>query len=144
MNTEPLVVERTYHVPADLVWQALTDKNRMKDWYFDIPAFKAEPGFEFQFSAGNEGKTYIHLCKVTEAIPGKKLAYSWSYKDYPGHSVVSFELFPEDDKTRVKLTHTGLETFPQDKADFARASFSAGWTYILGTGLENYLSKTAN
>ena len=142
MNTEPFVIERTYNVPVNTVWQALTDKDKMKEWYFPIDSFKPEVGFEFQFSASNKDMTYLHLCKITEVIPGKKLAYSWRYKDYPGYSVVSFELFAEGDKTRLKLTHTGLETFPQDKTDFARESFAAGWTYIVGTGLDKYLAKT--
>ena len=142
MNTQPFLIERVYDAPVDAVWQALIDKDKMKEWYFDIASFKPEVGFEFQFTATNEGRVYVHLCKITEVIPGKKLAYSWSYKDYPGYSVVSFELFAEGEKTRLKLTHTGLETFPQDSKDFARESFSTGWTYIVNKSLENYLEKT--
>jgi uncharacterized protein YndB with AHSA1/START domain len=143
MNTQPFVIERVYDAPVDAVWSALTDKDKMKEWYFDIASFKPEVGFEFQFPASNEGRTYVHLCKITEVIPGKKLSYSWRYSDYPGNSVVSFELFAEGKKTRLKLTHTGLETFPRDSKDFARESFAAGWTYIVDKSLGNYLEKTA-
>jgi uncharacterized protein YndB with AHSA1/START domain len=141
-NATPFVIERTYHAPVDAVWQALTDKDKMKEWYFDIAAFKAEVGFEFQFTANNKGLVYVHLCKVTEVNPGKKLSYSWTYKDAPGYSVVSFELFADGEKTRVKLTHTGLETFPQDGGDYARENFVTGWNHILGKSLGNYLEKT--
>lgn len=141
MNNEPFVIERTYNAPVERVWKALTDKQQMKQWYFDLSEFKPEVGFEFTFDGGSEEKTYKHLCKVLEVIPNKKLSYSWRYKDYEGNSVVSWELFDEGDKTRLRLTHTGLETFPQVSKDFARESFAQGWTYIAGTSLKNYLEK---
>jgi uncharacterized protein YndB with AHSA1/START domain len=141
MNTEPFVIEHTYNAPVEKVWKALTDKDLMKQWYFDIAAFKPEVGFEFTFNGGSEEKTYTHLCKVLEVIPNKKLSYSWHYKDYEGNSVVTFELFDEGSKTRLKLTHTGLETFPKDSKDFAKESFAQGWTYITGTSLKNFLEE---
>ena len=36
MKNEPFVIERTYNATAEKVWQAITDKNQMKQWYFDI------------------------------------------------------------------------------------------------------------
>ncbi|HEY9048270.1 MAG TPA: SRPBCC domain-containing protein [Ohtaekwangia sp.] len=142
MDSTPFTIERTYNAPIDSVWKAITDKSEMKQWYFDLAEFRAEVGFEFQFSAkGNDGTVYVHLCKVTEVVKGKKLTYSWRYKDYEGNSHVTFELFKEGDQTRLKLTHTGLETFPANNPDFARKSFSDGWTYIVGTSLKNYLEK---
>jgi uncharacterized protein YndB with AHSA1/START domain len=140
MKPEPFVIERTYNAPIDKVWQAITDKDKMKQWYFDLKEFKSEVGFEFQFTGGSEEKQYLHICKITEVIPGKKLSHSWQYDGYPGESFVTFELLDEGDKTRLKLTHAGLETFPPEK-DFARESFTAGWTYIIGKSLFEYLEK---
>lgn len=140
MNKEPFVIERTLDAPTDTVWQAITDRDQMKEWYFDLAEFKPVVGFEFRFNGGSEEETYVHLCKVTAVEPGKKLAYTWKYENYPGESEVTFELFPEGDKTRVKLTHTGLETFP-DKRDFKRESFAAGWTEIIGKLLKEYVER---
>jgi uncharacterized protein YndB with AHSA1/START domain len=142
MNTEPFVIERTYNAPVEKVWKALTDNDLMKQWYFKIAAFKPEVGFEFSFDGGSKEKTYTHLCKVLEVIPNKKLSYSWSYKGYEGYSVVTFELFDEDNnKTRLKLTHAGLETFPQNNKDFGKESFAQGWTHIIGTSLKDFAEK---
>jgi uncharacterized protein YndB with AHSA1/START domain len=135
----PFIIERVYNAPIEKVWSAITDNDEMKKWYFDITEFKAEPGFEFTFNGGSKDMTYVHLCKVKEVIPGKKLSYSWKYKDYQGDSLVTFELFAEGDKTKLVLTHEGLETFPQNNPDFAKASFEKGWTYITGTSLKNYV-----
>jgi uncharacterized protein YndB with AHSA1/START domain len=142
MKTEPFVIERTYNAAADRVWQAITDKSKMKEWYFDLKEFKPEVGFKFEFSGGPPEKGYLHLCTVTEVLPGKKLTHSWKYDGYQGNSFVTWELFEDGDKTRVKLTHTGIETFPTEP-DFARGNFATGWTHIVGTSLKEYLEKTS-
>jgi uncharacterized protein YndB with AHSA1/START domain len=140
MKAEPIVVERTFNVPVQKVWEALTDNVKMKQWYFDLEAFKPEVGFEFRFYGGTEENKYLHICKITEVIPLKKLTHSWRYDGYPGDSFVSYELFPEGDKTRLRLTHTGLETFPSEP-DFARTNFEMGWNHIIGKSLSEYLEK---
>jgi uncharacterized protein YndB with AHSA1/START domain len=141
MNPEPFVIERTYNAPSDKVWKAITDKDEMKQWYFDLKEFKPKVGFEFRFFGGSEEQQYEHVCKITEVIPGKKLTHSWQYVGYPGDTFVTFELFPEGDKTKLRLTHVGLETFPQGNKDFSKESFSAGWTHIIGISLKGYLEK---
>lgn len=140
MNYKPFVMERTYDAPISKVWKALTDKDEMKQWYFDLAEFKPETGFEFQFyGEGHKGEKYLHLCKISEVVPGKKLTYSWRYDGYEGNSYVTFELFEEGDKTRLKLTHEGLETFPQNNPDFAKESFAEGWTHIIGVSLPGFV-----
>ena len=141
MKNEPLVFERTFDAPSSKVWKAITDKDEMKAWYFDIKNFKPEVGLEFEFMAGSEGKLFRHLCKVTEVIPNKKITYSWRYDGVEGNSFVTWELFEEGNQTRLKLTHEGLETFPQDSSDFAKKNFIEGWTYFIETSLKNYLEK---
>lgn len=139
---ESIVVERTYNAPVKRVWEALTDKDRMKQWYFDLDEFKAEKGFKFSFyGQGHKGEKYLHLCEITEVEPLKKLSYSWAYDGYGGISYVSFELWDEGDKTRLRLTHKGLESFPMDNADFARESFNGGWTELIGKLLKDFVEK---
>jgi uncharacterized protein YndB with AHSA1/START domain len=135
---EPLVVEHTFDAPVALVWKALTDKNDIKHWSFDIREFEPRVGFEFQFHAGKEEIKYLHRCKITEAIPNKRLAYTWRYEGYTGDSLVTFELFPEGRRTRLRLTHEGLESFPKLPA-FAKANFSAGWTLLVGSSLKTFV-----
>ena len=95
MENNPLVIERIIHAPAAAIWSALTDPDEMKEWYFDIPDFRAEVGFQFQFSAGEgQDKSYVHLCEVLEVVPETKLSYSWRYEGYGGNSILTFELTP--------------------------------------------------
>jgi len=143
MKTDPLIIERTYNAPVEKVWKAITDKTLMKEWYFDLAEFKPEVGFEFQFSGGpSSGKVYLHLCKITEVVPGRKLKHSWKFDGYEGSSFVTWELFPEGNKTKVILTHAGLETFPASNPDFVKTNFEEGWTSIVGTSLKNFVEKS--
>jgi len=141
MKIQPVLIERTYNAPSIKVWKALTDKNEMKKWYFDLVEFKPEPGFKFKFYGGKDsGTQYLHLCEVTEVAEGTKLTYSWRYDGYPGISFVTFELFDQGNKkTLLKLTHRGLETLAAGSPDFAGENFVEGWTHIIHTALKGYL-----
>jgi uncharacterized protein YndB with AHSA1/START domain len=136
--TEAVVLERTFDAPVARVWKALTDVQEMRQWYFDLKEFKPEVGFEFEFVVEHEGNKYHHLCKITEVSPQKKIAYTWRYKGEVGESLVTIELSPDGNKTRLKLTHTGIETFPKTPA-YARKNFEAGWTAIIGSELKQFL-----
>ena len=142
MNNDPIVIEKVYNASIDRVWKAITDRDQMKQWYFDIPAFEPEVGFEFSFEGGDPNdKCYTHLCKITEVIPNRKLSYTWRYDGYEGISIVSFELFAEGDKTRLRLTHDGLETFPASNPSFAKSNFVMGWTELIGKMLKEFVEK---
>jgi len=138
--TEAVVIERTFNAAVARVWEALTDADEMRVWYFDLKEFKPEVGFEFEFTVEHEGTRYHHLCKITEVIPQKKIDYTWRYAGEEGESLVTFELFADGDKTRLKLTHEGLETFPKLPA-YARTNFEKGWTEIIGSSLKQYVEE---
>jgi uncharacterized protein YndB with AHSA1/START domain len=138
---EAVILERTFDAPVARVWKALTDVDQMRVWYFDLKEFKPQIGFEFEFVVEHEGNTYHHLCKITEVIPEKKIAYTWRYKGEVGDSLVTFELFGEGDRTRLKLTHSGIETFPKTPA-YVRKNFEAGWTEIIGSELKRFVENT--
>ena len=142
-TTEAIVIERTLEAPVARVWKALTDVAQMRQWYFDLKEFKPEVGFEFEFIVEHEGVSYHHLCRVTTVVPQQRIAYTWRYKGEPGDSLVTFELFPEGNETRVKVTHTGIETFPKTPA-YARKNFEAGWTSIIGSELKEFVERTSN
>lgn len=151
MTNNSLVIERVMDAPIDLVWKALTDSALLKQWLPFFPDFKAEVGFETRFKLGPDDHQYEHICRVLEAIPEKKLTYTWYYEGYPGRSHVTFELFSEGDPsshkaskgqgtTKVVLTHTITEQFPQDNPDFAEENFKEGWTYTID-GLKEFVEK---
>jgi uncharacterized protein YndB with AHSA1/START domain len=143
MEAKPLIVECSYNVPIERIWTAITDKEQMKEWYFELDEFRAEKGFIFHFTVGDDKIQYLHECEVLVADAPDKLIYSWTYPEHNnGYSVVTWELFDQGENcTLLKLTHTGLDSFPQESANFALSGFKAGWNFILGESLAKYLKK---
>ena len=140
MTTLPIVVEQIFDAPVKKVWSAITDADEMKNWYFHLHDFKPEVGFQFQFTGGTEeGVRYLHVCEITEVEPQQKLTYTWCYDGFEGVSFVSFELSPQNEKTQLRLTHSGLETLPADNPDFNPVNFEKGWKEIIGNSLKQYL-----
>lgn len=141
METNSIVIEVTYHAHIAKVWKAISDNTEMKNWYFAIDEFRAEPGFKFHFSGGSEEKSYLHLCEVREAVENKILSYTWKYEDHPGDTLVTFELFADGENTDLRLSHLGIGSFPQDNPDFKKESFEAGWNEIIGKNLKEYVER---
>ena len=141
---EPIVVTQTVNAPALIVWQALTDKALMKQWYFDIDKFKAEEGFVFSFEGGTETTQYTHLCTITEVVPNQKLSYTWRYVGYEGDTLVTFLLQAlTPGQTEVTLTHSGLESFGNSNPDFAKSNFEEGWNHIIKVALKDFAEQQA-
>lgn len=141
MDNSPITIETVYNAPMEKVWNAISTKEEMKEWYFDIENFKLETGFTFEFWGGTENKKYLHKCEITEIIPLQKLAYTWRYDGYTGNSLVTFQLQAEGLKTRIKLTHSGVETFPKEEKDFVKSNFQEGWHHLITISLPNYLQQ---
>ena len=142
MSSNPVIVEQICKAPVEKVWQVLTDRDDMKQWYFELHEFRAEVGFEFRFWGGPaEDHQYLHICKITEVVPNQKLSYSWRYEGYPGQTIVSFQLFANAENTLVRLSHSGLETFPTENADFAPENFVEGWNWIITKSLKEFLEQ---
>lgn len=142
MDKQAIVLERLFPASKFDVWKALTNKDEMKQWYFDLEEFKAEIGFKFSFTGGpSPNKQYVHVCEVLEVVPENKLTYSWRYEGYSGISFVTFELFEKETNTLLRLTHKGVESFPNENTDFNIKNFEDGWNDIINNSLNKYLKK---
>jgi uncharacterized protein YndB with AHSA1/START domain len=135
MKKDVFIIERTYKAPITAIWNAITDKDLMAQWYFKLEEFKPEIGFEFRFTAGTEERQFLHICKIIDVIPGEKLRHTWTYDGIPGVTFVTFEFFEEGNQTRLKLSHEGLENLSGNGPDFSRTNFEQGWTHIIGSSL---------
>lgn len=142
MTAKIVIVERSFNASKKEIWRALTEKELMKQWYFNLEEFKPTIGFKFEFTGGHEeGIQYKHLCEITEVIPERKLTYSWRYEGYEGVSYVTFELFDDGKNTLLKLTHTGIDTFPNNIPDFAIDNFEEGWNQLINTSLKKMIEN---
>ena len=142
MSNKNVIIEREFEVEIELMWKALTEKELMKQWYINVKEFKTIVGFKFEFWGGKEGeKKWKHLCEITEVVPEKKLSYSWKYEGYSGISYLTFELFKTNNGTKLKLTHSGIDTFPIDTPELAIHNFENGWEEAINVTLKEFLEK---
>ena len=91
MNADPIVVEQTFKAPIGVVWKAVTDKDQMRQWFFETMIdFEPEVGFATQFTVRSEDRDYPHEWKVTDVVSEKRIAYEWRYGGFPGTSLVTW------------------------------------------------------
>ncbi len=142
MKNPDLVFEQIYDSSPEKVWKSLTNKELMKEWYFDIPDFVPVKGETFNFFEPGDEHKFHHRCEILDVVPFKKFEHTWTYPEKSkGKSVLKWELSPEGDKTRVVLTHSGVESFADGGLDFKTENFKAGWSEILEVSLKNFLNK---
>ena len=142
-NTDkPIIVEQSFSVSKDRLWEAITEQSQMIQWFFeDMEAFKPEIGFETRIVVEHEGRIFPHLWTITKVIPHALIAYNWRYEGYPGDSEVTFELIKQENGTMLSVTHQVQESFPQDIPEFQRESCQGGRDYFIRQRLVSYLDN---
>lgn len=136
----PLIKEFLYDVPTENVWNALISTPKMRKWYFpQLQKFEPTVGYKFQFEDNNS--EYQKEWIVTKVTEGKRLGHSWAYKGYPGNAEVIFDIYEEGNKTKLRVTQTNLESFP-NHPHFKRERFEWGWNNLLGKNLKELLENS--
>lgn len=136
----PVIVKESFNTPAETVWNALTQVDEMRQWFFpNIPEYKAQVGFETQFIVDTGERSFPHIWKVLEINPQQKMVQHWHYGGYAGRCTVAFELEGMEERTQLTVTATVLEDFPDDIPEFERESCFKGWKYFIQENLKQYL-----
>jgi uncharacterized protein YndB with AHSA1/START domain len=102
-----LRMERWLKHPPEKVWRAMTEPDRLADWFPGAMVPELRQGGKVEFEFGEDGV-------VTDIDPPRLIAYTW------GGDHLRWELVPDGDGTRLLLLHTF-----DDRA--GAASFGAGW-----------------
>ncbi|MGB7528059.1 MULTISPECIES: SRPBCC family protein [Sphingobacterium] len=142
MSQDIIHIERTYPISPAALWQAMTDKKKLKDWFFDIPNFSTEVGAEFEFSKMEQENKNFHQCQVLEVKPGELFRFTWRHSKLPqGNSIITWRFIPRRGATTLHLTHEGLEHFKDAGDQFSQERFETGWERILGDSLTKFIEK---
>ncbi len=137
---EPIIVEQTFSSSKEELWKAITEVGQMRKWFFEnIPAFKAEVGFQTSFNVQAGERNFSHRWTILNVIPQEKIVYDWKYDGYEGEGKVTFELEETEGETLLRLMAEGIETFPQEIPEFSRESCQGGWNYFIKEQLKSYL-----
>ena len=119
MSTDLLVTKTiAIHAPAAQVWQVLTDSESIKEWLSDTGTLQIrtdwQVGGPFVYFGTWHGVRYQTKGTLLQLEPEKVLQYNhWSrisrLPDRPeNYAVVEFRLAPEENHTRLVLTHSNL------------------------------------
>jgi uncharacterized protein YndB with AHSA1/START domain len=128
---DTLRMERLLEAPVETVWQWLIDPSLRRLWFAGGTAPEPEGAIELVFdhdelSADDvpypEEYARFQGARTQERVvryePPRLLAFTW---DEGREGVATFELFPEDGRTRLVLVHSGI-TGPAECANFG-----GGW-----------------
>lgn len=141
-RSKPIIVSEDFNVTTVTVWSAITQVEQMREWFFEnIPDFKPQVGFKTSFPVQSTNREFIHVWKIVEVIPERKITYDWSYENIEGSGNVIFELFDIKGGCQLTLTNTGLDSFPDNIPEFNRQSCLDGWNYFIKDRLSNYLKS---
>jgi uncharacterized protein YndB with AHSA1/START domain len=94
------MIRREIVLPAtrDVVWDALTDEERLEDWFANDVELDLRPGggASFRWSNGEE-----RHATVTEVEPERRLAFDWE-----DEGTVEFTLADDADGTRLVVVES--------------------------------------
>jgi uncharacterized protein YndB with AHSA1/START domain len=102
-----LRMERHLAHPPEKVWRAMTDPQRLADWFPEKITPELREGGTVAYESGENGA-------ITDLDPPRLIAYTW------GSDHLRWELHPDGEGTRLVLLHTF-----DDHA--GAASYGAGW-----------------
>ncbi len=144
-DKEKIEIKKSIVIDAspEVVFKAITDPNELTNWFPDQAILEPKVGGKIKLSfykeEDHEHRKYDFFPEgsITEFIPNKKISYTWhepNTEDFP-RTLVTWELEEiEDNKTRVKLLHTGFEAGKLFRHD-------EGWSHFLNQ-LRNYCEKS--
>lgn len=145
-NNEPvIVITREFDAPRELVWQAWTDPEHLKQWFapqgFSVPRAEVDlrPGGKSRIDmAGPDGKVYPNKGTYLEVVPPERLVYTddvdpdeTAWGDTPPPSNTQTITFEElgDNRTRVTVA-IRLESVAARDAMLEMGA-EAGWNSTL-------------
>jgi uncharacterized protein YndB with AHSA1/START domain len=139
-----IVLEKVYKAPITLVWQAITEEQHMRNWYFDFKGqFQLNVGHSFDWYAGDlKDKQWLHRGEMLEIIHHKKLVHTWTYPGYSGKAITYWELSEVDAATtKLNFRFEFTEPFDANEPSLVRGNFVNGWNELILNSLEQYLNK---
>ena len=142
-----LRISRTLNAPREVVFQAWTEPERLKQWWrahagFSTPIAEVDLRVGGRYRLGmqppDKDAPYVVVGTYREIRPPEKLVYTWAWELNPpdgtagarlepasvlgpGETLVTVEFHEVDGKTEVVLTH---EYFPDDHM---RNEHQGGW-----------------
>ena len=133
--------EHLFDHPIHRVWNAISKADEISTWFIKAD-FKAEPGYRYTFTAGEEHNCTQVTGVVKEADP-YTLIYTWIVADTKAETTVKWVLEETEQGTKLYLEHSGISRYEGESAVSMFASFDKGWDNCI-TELSGYLKKAVH
>lgn len=136
-------VERTFSAECERVFNAWTDTNELKNWFFFSDGYTV-PFAEINLRKNTRyriamkdksGNTHLFGGIIKHLVVPKKLSYTWAGNGGGTQQIktlVSIDFTDKGGQTEVKLIH---ESFPDEQM---RENYEKSWNYLFDQ-LANYL-----
>ena len=156
------VISRTFNAPRELVWQAFTDPERMKQWWgpkgFTVIASKMDlrPGGTYHYGMrAPDGSAMWGKFVYREIVPPQRMVLVNCFSDeaggitrhpmsptWPLEMLSTFLFEDEGGRTRLTIKWKPLNASAEETATFAGAhdGMRQGWTGTMDQ-LDAYLAK---
>lgn len=102
-----LIFERRIKKPVEKVWAALTIPERLADWFSPVE-LDLRVGGHYRILFADIDYTVEGV--ITELEPLKRITHTWPDSEDPAYAdaYVRYELWPDDDGCRLRLTQTAV------------------------------------
>jgi len=135
-------IEREIHVDAapEVVFEVVSSPEHLKEWWPDDAEIEARAGATGQitFRRPAPEEALVVPITVVDALPPRLFSFRWVYDDGdlpgPGNSLlVTFELEPSGEGTRVRMTESGFRERDWEVAVLEEAyrEHAEGWDHFI-------------
>ncbi|GIF63169.1 activator of HSP90 ATPase [Asanoa ishikariensis] len=142
-------IERDILVDAspDVVFDVVSKPEHIQEWWPDEARFESVPGApgELVWRDADTGETKTVALTVVEVDPPKRFSFRWCYPE-PDRTepalLVTFDLLPSGDGTRIRMTETGFREMGWEIAVLEEAynDHVSGWDHYI-PALGAYLAQ---
>lgn len=135
-------LEREVEIDASpaTVFEVITSPDHLKEWWPDEATVEPTPGFEGELVFGDRSSPDAQVPRITvvDAVPSRLFSFRWVYPEDEaageGNSLlVTFELTPVGDGTRLRMTETGFREKGWEVAVLEEQyrDHESGWDHFL-------------
>ena len=136
-----IIREQIFNHSIDKIWNAISKAEEISTWFINAD-FKAETGYKYTFTAGEE-KGCTQITGVVKEANPYTLVYTWMVQDTETETTVKWVLEKVEGGTKLYLEHSGISNYAGDTAIAMFESFNGGWDNCI-SGLTNYLKQEVN
>jgi uncharacterized protein YndB with AHSA1/START domain len=144
MKAGTLRIERTFHAPAEAVFEAWTSEEVLRRWFHAEPDWET-PEAQVDLRPGGAVRVVMRDPEkdrkigggghYTEIEPPNRLAFTWTWDEEETETLIELDFEEAEGVTTVRMTHSGLP----DPEAVSRHEY--GWSNCLAN-LERALARS--